>query len=226
MIINENKIVDLAKANGYDHAIYAGESGDYVVYKPIYWDFEHKRIGIPHYILVNGDSIRMTIEEEYFDIIKTLIDYTEYKGSSPIKLGPKVTIKSFKFIRGDFPESLETYEYKSTKRYGKVLTYDTNTREKLKEVGVSVPFSRKIVDNKFDDYALKMIKYINKDFGDNLALSDGEWFEFSAKLSDGQNLRARGFNYLPVTYYRFIEYLIYLLDNDCSIPISINKESI
>lgn len=67
------KIKEFASEYGYDNVEYLGKWEEYEVYDPFFDDNEFHAIGLPLRILVKGDVIRMTGEEEAF----TLLDIFE-----------------------------------------------------------------------------------------------------------------------------------------------------
>ena len=73
----EEEVFKFAQSNGYDSVIIIGYWKDYVVYEPIFFDEENHYIGLPYYILANKDEIRLTNDEECFEIL----EYYENKDS-------------------------------------------------------------------------------------------------------------------------------------------------
>jgi len=69
-----NKVVEFAKTNGYDKAVYSGKWHDYDVYDPCYDDNEVRFEGLPFFILVKDDTIRMSTDDEAFSYIDTFPD--------------------------------------------------------------------------------------------------------------------------------------------------------
>ena len=214
----KQKIIEFAISNGYDYALYAGDWNEYDVYEPIFWDDEIHYIGKPHSILVTNKEIRLTTDEECFEVLDAIYHDECILENEPIKLDPNLTIKSFKFVRGGYPDVPDIYEYKSTKKNGKVLYYNNRNLKDIDSIDihfptedisitVKAPFKIKIMDEHFDKYALEMIKYFHEDLGTNPNVCDGEWYEFSATLSNGQKLKSTGYNYFPFTYYKFVAYL-------------------
>jgi hypothetical protein len=62
--------VAMAKASGYDDAIYLGEWNCYSVYAPKFNDNEPHFMGVSQYILFNGNNARWTEStDESFDIM-------------------------------------------------------------------------------------------------------------------------------------------------------------
>lgn len=67
--MSNEKIVEFAKKNGYDDAIPLGPWREYDCYEPIFdgaTEDEPAIVGPPLIILVKGDEIRMSTEEEAF----------------------------------------------------------------------------------------------------------------------------------------------------------------
>lgn len=84
------KIIQLAKENGYDSAEYAGEWNGYSVYKPIFLDDEPHYIGIPEIILEKGGVIRFGTSDE---------DDAYLESRTP-KLSKRIIAKCFKILNG------------------------------------------------------------------------------------------------------------------------------
>ena len=208
------EIVRMANSAGYDYAITAGYWNDYEVYEPIFWEVEPLCVGLPEFILVKEDEIHWTNDtEEAFKVMDELDEYSSNElENDPIELEQNLTIKSFKFERGGFGGNYQVFEYKSTKK-GKILTYI----EKGEYKPSVTPAKVKIDDENFDKYALGMIKYFHEDFGTNLDVCDGEWYDFKATLSNGQKLKSKGYNYFPYTYTIFIHYLEHYWDDSNNI---------
>ena len=206
----KEKIIKMANSAGCDYAISTGYWNDYEVYEPIFWEMAILCVGLPEFILVKEDEIRLTNgAEEAFKIMDEMEKYSsEELENDPIELEPNLTIKSFKFERGGFGGNYQVFEYKSTKK-SKILTYN----EKGEYKPSIIPAKVKIDDENFDKYALGMIKYFHEDFGTNPDVCDGEWYEFKATLSNGQKLKSQGYNYFPFTYIKFITYLEHYLDD-------------
>jgi len=61
-----HEIINYAKAQGYDSAEYLCEWQGYDVYEPFYDGDETKHLGVPLVILVHGETIRMSTEEEAY----------------------------------------------------------------------------------------------------------------------------------------------------------------
>ena len=204
------EIVRMANSAGYDYAISTGYWEDYEVYEPIYWRDGIFYEGFPIFILAKDTEIRFpNDEEELHKIMEEMEKYSSHElENAPIELEPNLTIKSFKFERGGYVGNYQLFEYKLSKK-GKILTYT----EKGKYEPAVEPAKVKIVDEKFDEYALGMIKYFHEDFGERPGVCDGEWYEFKATLSNGQKLKSSGYNYFPYTYIKFIYYLEHYWDD-------------
>lgn len=212
----EEKIIKMANSAGFDYAFREGDWGDYEVYVPIFWDYKMHYIGKPHYILVTDKKTRWATDEECFEVMDEIEEGERTIENDPIELEPNLTIKSFKFIRGGYPYVPDIYEYKSTKKNGKILEYNNRLLEKIEPINIPIedksitikpPFKIRITDENFDKYALGMIKFFYQDFGINPYVLDGEWYEFKATLSNGQKLKSHGYNYFPYTYDKFVAYL-------------------
>lgn len=133
----------------------------------------------------------------------------------PIEIPFPVKVKSFKFERGGHFGNYKVFKYKITKKYGRKLSYDEKGEYEYK-----IPSSEIIIESKEFDRKLKdLIKYFNKDFGLNTHICDGEWFEFKATLTNGEKLKASGYNYFPKTYNTLIEFL-----EQNAKPLSINEK--
>lgn len=219
----KNKIIEFANANGYDYALQIGYWNDYEVYEPIFWDDDVHIIGKPHSILFDSDNdeIRMTTDEECFLVLNEIDNYDRILKNLPIDIESNVTVKSFKFIRGGYPIDHDIYEFKSTKKYGKTLSYNKKGIENIlpiefplddRTITINAPFKKKITDKNFDEHTLGMIKYFHEDFGLNPNVMDGEWYDFKATLSNGQKLISSGCNYFPYTYWKFVAYLEHFWD--------------
>ena len=206
------KVHKFAVENGYDDILGYGDWKGYEIFEPISW-IEEPNKKEPNYILVKDNIIRMANNKECHKIFNMVNKYSIILNNIPIEIEPNVTVKSFKFTCRDYPYSFESIEYKSTKN-GKILSYDIEYSEGFEQKDITVPISKVITDSKFDENVLGMIKYFNKDFdsGENPYIMDGEWFEFNAKLSNGNILKAKGHNNLPFNFYKFVGYMYYLLD--------------
>ena len=204
------KIIEMANSAGCDYAIPRGYWNDYEVYDPIFWTDKILCIGLPKFILVNDDEVRLTKDsDEAFKVMDEMERYSfDELENDPIELEPNLTIKSFKFERDGYGGNYQLFEYKSNKK-GKFLTYT----EKGKYKTSVIPAKVKIDDEKFDEYALGMIKYFHEDFGTQPGVCDGEWYRFKATLSNGQKLKSHGYNYFPDTYIKFITYLEHYWDD-------------
>ena len=212
----KEKIIKMANSAGFDYVFLLEDWKEYDIYEPIFWDDKMHYIGKPHYILVTDKKIRWATDEECFEIMNAIEEDERNIENDPIELDPNLTIKSFKFIRGGYPYVPNIYEYKSTKKYGKILEYNNRDLERIRPINIPIedkiitikpPIKIRITDEKFDKYALGMIKYFYQDFGVNHNVIDGEWYEFNATLSNGQKLKSHGYNYFPFTYDKFILYL-------------------
>jgi hypothetical protein len=65
--------VELVQENqGYDGAEYSGKWGKYEVYEPEF--NEPSVVGLPFFILVDKEKIRMSTEDESFEYLDTLPD--------------------------------------------------------------------------------------------------------------------------------------------------------
>lgn len=74
------KIIEYAKAEGYDSAEYAGQWLDYEIYHPHFEgedELHPAMVGLPFSILVKGETIRMSKPEEIFQILDALYDEEE-----------------------------------------------------------------------------------------------------------------------------------------------------
>lgn len=70
--MSKNKIIEFAKKNGYDGALPLGKWREYDAYEPIFKGTSAKKpafVGPPLIILVKGDEIRMSTEEEAYQQI-------------------------------------------------------------------------------------------------------------------------------------------------------------
>lgn len=63
------KIKEFASEYGYDDVEYLGEWEGYEVYEPFFSDGEFRAIGLPLKILVKGEVIRITEEDEAFALL-------------------------------------------------------------------------------------------------------------------------------------------------------------
>ena len=67
--MSNDKILAFAKKNGYDGAEPLGKWRDYDCYEPTFEDTSEEEpaiVGLPLIILVKGDEIRMSTEEEAY----------------------------------------------------------------------------------------------------------------------------------------------------------------
>lgn len=67
--MSKDKIIEFAKKNGYDDVEPLGKWREFDCYEPIFdgtSEEEPAIVGLPLIILVNGDEIRMSTEEEAF----------------------------------------------------------------------------------------------------------------------------------------------------------------
>ena len=67
--MSKKEIVAFAKKNGYDDALPLGKWREYDAYEPVFegsTDEEPAYVGPPLLILVKGDEIRMSTEEEAY----------------------------------------------------------------------------------------------------------------------------------------------------------------
>ena len=210
MDTTKEKALKLAQASIFDYVLPAGEWNDYLVYYPIFWDDDVHYIGKPHSILIDDKEARWTTDEECFEVLDAMEEYKDEREleNIPVELEPDVTIKSFKFERGGYFGNYQVFEYKSLKK-GKFLSYREEGDDELS----LLPAKVKILDEKFEENTLGIIKYFNEEFGTNPNILDGEWYEFKATLSNGQKLKSHGYNYFPYTYYKLIAYLEYTLEN-------------
>lgn len=69
----DKKIQEFAEELGYKRAEYAGEYNGSKVYDLVYSD-EPCCIGLPRYIVVEGENIRASNDEESFEIMRSLYD--------------------------------------------------------------------------------------------------------------------------------------------------------
>ena len=120
----------------------------------------------------------------------------------PIKIEKNTIIQNFCFEIGGHFGGYQKYEYK-IKKGEKILSYI----EEGEEIFITFPLETTIKDEKFNEKTIEIIKYFHEDFGENHDIIDGEWYEFKAKLSNGQKLKSSGYNYFPHTYNQFKEYL-------------------
>jgi hypothetical protein len=206
----KKKIIKLAIKNGSDYAILNGFWNDYEVYAPIFWADGIFDIGLPEFILAKDNEIRWTKDNEWQQLLEEM-EYVEDERIleiTPVKIEPNTTIKSFKFTRGGRFSQTTTVEYKSLKNekilYFKNFTSDHNLSPKSGKI--------KITDKNFEKYTQEMISYFHKNLGTNPNILDGEWYEFSATLSNGQKLKSQGYNFFPENYNKFIAYLEYLIE--------------
>lgn len=207
-IIRKTKIINTAKEAGYDYVLLSGKWNEYYVYEPICWS--DVMTDKAEFILVRNDEIRWTKDaEEALKVTeeaeKYLADETNIK---PLEPEPNITIKSFKFARGGAGGNFQLFEYKSNKK-GNILTH---TEEGDCEPSVE-PAKVKIGDEKFNEYALGMIKYFHEDAGEAPGFCGGEWYDFKATLSDGKKLKSCGYNYFPFGYNKFIAFLEHYWDD-------------
>lgn len=123
----------------------------------------------------------------------------------------ETNIKSFKLIRGGYGYPLQIYEYKNTKKHGEILCY---TEEAYGFSPQRLPVKIEIKDSlKFRKKMFILLdEFKLNDYGVNDKICDGEWFEFKANFSDGENLKSRGYNNFPETYFALIKYLDKLLE--------------
>lgn len=63
------KVKDFAIKSGYQNAEYLTKWKDFSVYQPFFNDEETHYIGLPRVILVRGDKIRLSNDEESFAFI-------------------------------------------------------------------------------------------------------------------------------------------------------------
>lgn len=68
--MKHNKVINFAKEQGYDGALYIGKWRDYDIYEPVFNGDDVSFVGIPLLILVKGDNIRMSTVEEAFEQLK------------------------------------------------------------------------------------------------------------------------------------------------------------
>jgi hypothetical protein len=67
--MNINTVIDYAKGQGYDGAVYSGKWGEYTVYAPTLEDRKIAYVGMPLVILVRGEEIRMSTDEESLELL-------------------------------------------------------------------------------------------------------------------------------------------------------------
>lgn len=215
----ENKrleIIHKANSEGYDYAILRGHWEDYEVYEPIYWKEERfGKKGLPIFILAKDTEVRFTDNEEESHKIMNEMERNSFDESEndPIELEPNMMIKFFKFERGGFGGNYQLFEFKSNKK-DKILTYIEQG-----EYEPSIKPSRvRIDDEKFDEYALGMIKYFPENLGEPPDFCDGEWYELKGALFSGKLLKLGGYNNdLPLNYSKFINYLKHYWDDSKNI---------
>lgn len=65
--MKHDNIKAFAKKMGYDDALYIGKWKDYEAYEPMFEGDDVLFVGNPYLILVKGDEIRMSTEEEAFE---------------------------------------------------------------------------------------------------------------------------------------------------------------
>lgn len=70
--MNNSKIIEFAKAFGYDGAKYRGEWKHYSVYEPTSRDKSMADVGKPEFIFVLGERAIMASEKEAFEFIDSL----------------------------------------------------------------------------------------------------------------------------------------------------------
>ena len=70
--MDKSKIEAFAKSQGYDKIEKIGWWNGFDVYAPVY--DEPTSVGLPHAVLVKGDSIRMTTDNEAFEVLNALSD--------------------------------------------------------------------------------------------------------------------------------------------------------
>ena len=64
------KVIEFAKKQGYDSAKQLDDWNGYEVYEPLFDGEEVAFVGLPLLILVKGDKIRMSTEDEAFKQIE------------------------------------------------------------------------------------------------------------------------------------------------------------
>ena len=206
--MKEKEIIKFANKQGliHNYAEYLGKWKDYDVYSLGISKVIINYVGIPQYALVKENKIRISEPEESMEILDFFYqdennDKRELQ-NLPIEIEKNTTIESFKFEFGGFVATVEEFEYKI--KYGeKILTY----KEKDYKGGEIYKETITINNEFFNECAIEIIKYFHEDFGENPYICDGEWYKFKAKLSNGQKLKSRGYNYFPRTYNQFKEYL-------------------
>ncbi|MCR5261672.1 MAG: hypothetical protein K6C94_07525 [Candidatus Gastranaerophilales bacterium] len=206
----KSEIIKTANLAGYDYAILAGYWDGYDVYEPIYWSDVITDTGAAAFILVKDDEIRRTKDNEetskVIDEMKSwLDDELEIK---PLEIEPNITIKSFEFARGGQGGNFKLFEYSANEK-GNILTYT----EKGEAKPSLPPAKVKIDDEKFNEYVVGMIKYFCEENGGALGYCEGEFYEFSADLSDGRKLKSDGYNSFPFGYNKFIAFLEHYWDD-------------
>jgi len=209
----KSEIIKTANLAGYDYAILTGYWDGYDVYTPIYWSDVMTDAGAAVFILVKDDEIRQAKEEEALKVTKEmkscLADEAE---NEPIEIEPNITIKSFEFARGGHGGNFKLFEFSANEK-GNILTYT----EKGDAEPSLPPAKVKIDDEKFNEYAVGMIKYFCEENGGVLGFCEGEFYEFSADLSDGRKLKSDGYNCFPFGYNKFIAFLEHYWDDKSNI---------
>ena len=205
--MKEKEILEFANKQGliHNYAEYLGKWKDYDVYELAISKVIYNYVGIPQYALMKENKIRISEPEETMEILDFFYsdendDKRELK-NSPIEIEGNAIVESFKFEIGGHFRNYQKYEYK-IKKGKKILAYSEEG-----EIFVEYPLITNIEDEKFNENIIEIIKYFHEELGTNPNVIDGEWYEFKAKLSNGQKLKSSGYNYFPRTYNIFIEYL-------------------
>lgn len=73
----DNKIQKFAEELGYKRAEYVGDYKDSQIYYLIYSDDEICCIGLPRYIVVENGTLRVSEDEETFEIMRSFNDEDE-----------------------------------------------------------------------------------------------------------------------------------------------------
>lgn len=68
--MDRSKVVQFAKAQGYDDVLYIGKWRGYSAYEPVFAGGETHFVGPPLLVLVKGDAIRMSTVEEAFQQLR------------------------------------------------------------------------------------------------------------------------------------------------------------
>ena len=220
--MEEKEILKSINEQGYyyNYAVYLGKWKDYDVYNLIISKTRVHYVGLPLVALIKENKIRISSSEEALEILDFFYpdDETEEEETytdtrvlvlenSPIDIEANTIIEYFKFEIGGHFDSYQKFEFE-IKQDKKILTYEEKNFEGEEIVKKTIT----IKNDFFNGCAIDMIKYFHEELGSNPTVHDGQWFEFKARLSNGQKLKSSGYNYFPLTYHQFVKFLVKCVD--------------